>query len=313
MQCFLNNKLSANLTILGYNSAIPTITSSPTAQLLEMEERFFLIDCGEGTQIQLRKAKAKFSKINHIFISHLHGDHCFGLPGLISSFQLLGRETPLHIYGPTGIKELIETILRLTKTHKGFDLVFHELKSKQSELIMEDHRIEVHTIPLNHRIYCNGYLFREKPKERQLNIQEISKYPEIEICDYHNLKKGKDFVLKDGYILKNELLTNNPSPPLSYAFCSDTRYSEKIIPIIKGVDLLYHEATFLDELKDLAQYTGHSTATEAATIAQKANVKKLILGHFSNRYSDYSVFEKEARKIFPNTFVPDILKKIKIE
>lgn len=305
--------MGANLTILGYNSAIPTAKSSPTAQFLEMDERCFLIDCGEGTQVQLRKAKAKFSKVNHIFISHLHGDHCFGLPGLISSFQLLGRRVPLHIYGPIGIKELIETILRLTETNKGFDLVFHELNSKQSELIMEDHRVEVYTIPLNHRIYCNGYLFKEKLKERRLNMQEIRKYPEIEICDYHHLKKGKDFVLSDGYVLKNELLTTSPEPPLSYAFCSDTRYSERILPIIQGVDLLYHEATFLDDLKDLAQHTGHSTALEAATIAKKAKVKKLILGHFSNRYSDYSVFLNEAKTVFENTMLPQQLEKIKID
>lgn len=304
--------MSANLTILGYNSAIPTVKSAPTAQFLEMGERCFLIDCGEGTQVQLRKAKAKFSKINYIFISHLHGDHCFGLSGLISSFQLLGRETPLHIYGPLGIKELIETVLRLTETNKGFELIFHELSSEKSELVMEDTRVEVFTIPLNHRIYCNGYLFREKLKERHLNMQEIQKYPEIEICDYHHLKRGKDFVLSDGYVLKNELLTKEAEPSLSYAFCSDTRYLESIVPIIKGVDLLYHEATFLDDMKDLAKYTGHSTALEAAKIAQKAEVKKLILGHFSNRYLDYSVFEEEARTIFPNTFVPQILETIEI-
>ena len=304
--------LSTILTILGYNSAIPTVKSAPTAQFLEMSERNFLIDCGEGTQVQLRRAKAKFSKINHIFISHLHGDHCFGLPGLVSSFQLLGRETPLHIYGPKGIKELMEVILKLTETNKGFDLIFHELESKKSELIFEDNRVEVHTIPLKHRIYCNGYLFKEKPKSRHLNMQEIKKYPEIEICDYQNIKNGKDFILKDGYILKNEILTLPPEALVSYAFCSDTQYSESIVPIIKGVDLLYHEATFLDEMKDLAKYTGHSTALEAAKIAQKAKVKKLILGHFSNRYSDYTEFEQEARTIFENTFVPEILKPKKI-
>ena len=304
--------LSIILTILGYNSAIPTVKSAPTAQFLEMSERNFLIDCGEGTQVQLRRAKAKFSKINHIFISHLHGDHCFGLPGLVSSFQLLGRETPLHIYGPKGIKELMEVILKLTETNKGFDLIFHELESKKSELIFEDNRVEVHTIPLKHRIYCNGYLFKEKPKSRHLNIQEIKKCPEIEICDYQNIKNGKDFILKDGYVLKNDILTLPPEASVSYAFCSDTKYSESIVPIIKGVDLLYHEATFLDEMKDLAKYTGHSTALEAAKIAQKAKVKKLILGHFSNRYSDYTEFEQEARTIFENTFVPEILKPIKI-
>ena len=304
--------MSTYLTILGYNSAIPTVKSAPTAQFLEMEERCFLIDCGEGTQVQLRKAKAKFSKINHIFISHLHGDHVFGLPGLISSFRLLGRETPLHVYGPKGIKEMMETIFRITETHQGFEVVFHELSSKKSEKVFEDNRVEVFTIPLDHRIYCNGYLFKEKPKERHLNMQEISKYPEIEICDYHNLKRGKDIQLSDGYILKNENLTKPAEPSVSYAFCSDTRYLESIIPIIKNVDVLYHEATFLHDLKKMADYTGHTTALEAAKIARKANVKKLILGHFSNRYNDLSVFLNEACEIFPETHLPKQLEAVKI-
>ena len=277
-----------------------------------MDERAFLIDCGEGTQVQLRKAKARFSKINHIFISHLHGDHCFGLPGLIASFRLLGRETPLHIYAPKGIKEMLETIFRITETHKGFELIYHELESKKSVRIFEDNRLEVFTIPLNHRIYCNGYLFREKPKERHLNMQEISKYPEIETCDYHNLKLGKDFVLSDGYVLKNEVLTTEPSKSVSYAFCSDTRYLETILPIIENVDVLYHEATFLHELKEMADYTGHTTALEAARIAKKANVGKLILGHFSNRYHDLNVFTDEAREVFANTFLPKALEAVKI-
>ena len=277
-----------------------------------MEERCFLIDCGEGTQVQLRKAKARFSKINHIFISHLHGDHCFGLPGLIASFRLLGRETPLHIYAPKGIKEMLETIFRITETHRGFEVVYHELESKKSEKIYEDHRVEVFTIPLNHRIYCNGYLFREKPKERHLNMAEISKYAEIETCDYHNLKLGKDFVLSDGYILKNEVLTTPPSKPVSYAFCSDTRYWEEVVSVIENVDVLYHEATFLHDLKEMADYTGHTTALEAARIARKANVGKLILGHFSNRYGDVTVFTDEAREIFPNTFLPKALEPVKI-
>lgn len=272
--------MGAYLTILGYNSAIPTVKSSPTAQFLEMDERCFLIDCGEGTQVQLRKAKAKFSKINHIFISHLHGDHCFGLPGLIASFRLLGRDQELHVYGPKGIKKMLETIFEITETHRGFQIVYHELEGDQSQKVYEDDKLEVWTIPLDHRIYCNGYLFREKPKDRRLNMAEISKYPEIEICDYHNLKRGKDFVLSDGYVLKNEVLTTDPEPPVSYAFCSDTRFKEDIIPIIENVDVLYHESTFLHDLKEMADYTGHTTAKEAAIIAQRAGVKKLILGHF---------------------------------
>lgn len=277
-----------------------------------MEERHFLIDCGEGTQVQLRKAKVRFSKINHIFISHLHGDHCFGLPGLIASFRLLGRENPLHIYGPKGIKKMLETIFQITETHRGFEVVYHELDKEYSEKIYEDKRVEVYTIPLDHRIYCNGYLFREKPKERHLNMAEISKYPEIETCDYHNLKSGKDFILKDGFILKNSSLTTDPTPSVSYAFCSDTRMKEDIVRVIENVDVLYHESTFLHNLKEMADYTGHTTALEAAQIAKKANVGKLILGHFSNRYDDLSVFTEEARQIFPNTFLPKALEAVKI-
>lgn len=304
--------MSTYLTILGFNSAIPTINSSPTSQLLEMEERHFLIDCGEGTQVQLRKAKARFSKINHIFISHLHGDHCFGLPGLIASFRLLGRENPLHVYGPKGIKNMLETIFTITETHRGFEVVYHELDKNYSEKIYEDNRVEVYTIPLDHRIYCNGYLFKEKPKDRHLNMKEIAKYNEIEVCDYHNIKAGKDFVLSDGYVLKNEVLTVAPAPSVSYAFCSDTRYLESVIPIIKNVTVLYHESTFLHDLKEMADYTGHSTALEAAKIAQKAEVGKLILGHFSNRYADLTVFTDEARNVFPNTFLPKALECVKI-
>ena len=301
--------MSAFLTILGFNSAIPTVTSSPTAQVLEMAERHFLIDCGEGTQVQLRKAKAKFSKINHIFISHLHGDHCFGLPGLISSFQLLGRETPLHIYGPAGIQELIETVLRLTETNKGFELVFHELKGKESVLVFEDSKVEVYTIPLNHRIYCNGYLFKEKPKERHLNMNEIAKYPEIEICDYHNIKRGKDFVLNDGYILKNEMLTTPPEVSVSYAFCSDTLYFEALAEEIKGARVVYHEATFLKNNEELAAKTMHSTAYQAGLTAKNANAEVLILGHYSSRYNDIKLFKEEASEVFANVYLAEDGKK----
>jgi ribonuclease Z len=277
-----------------------------------MEERHFLIDCGEGTQVQMRKAKVRFSKINHIFISHLHGDHCFGLPGLVASFRLLGRKTPLNIYGPKGIKKMLETIFEITETYKGFEVIYHELEGKESVKIYEDKRVEVYTIPLSHRVYCNGYLFKEKPKERHLNMKEISKYKEIEICDFQNLRLGKDFVLEDGSVIENQLLTTDPRDSISYAFCSDTKYKEDIIPIIEKVDVLYHESTFLHNLKEMADYTGHSTALEAATIAKKAQVGKLILGHFSNRYSDLSVMTAEARQIFPNSFLPKALETVKI-
>ena len=296
--------MSIKLTILGFNSAVPKQNSAPTSQLLEISNRLFLIDCGEGTQIQLRNAKAKFSRINHIFISHLHGDHVFGLIGLISTFQLLGKETPLYIFGPKGIQDFIMNQLKHTQARCSFELKFKELKSKESELIFEDDKVEVHTIPLDHRIYTNGYLFKEKVKPRRLNIQAVKKFPEIEVCDYNNLKNGKDYVLSNGEVIPNEKLTFDPPRSLSYAFCSDTRYKPDIVPIIKNVDLLYHEATFLDELKEMAVYTGHSTAKEAAMIAKQANAGQLIIGHFSNRYNDFRVLKAEASEIFENTILP---------
>ncbi|SMC88673.1 ribonuclease Z [Moheibacter sediminis] len=296
--------MSLKLTILGFNSAIPKKKSAPTAQLLEIANRHFLIDCGEGTQVQLRKAKAKFSKINHIFISHLHGDHVFGLIGLISTLQLLGKETPLWIFGPKGIKDFIMNQLRHTQSNCSFELSFKELESKHSELIFEDDKVKVFTIPLNHRIYTNGYLFKEKEKSRKLNIDAVKKHPEIETCDYQNLKNGRDFQLQNGEILSNQSLTFSPEKSLSYAFCSDTRYKPDIVPIIENVDLLYHEATFLEDLKEMADYTGHSTAKEAAIIARDANVGKLVLGHFSNRYKNPEILLEEAKLVFENTFIP---------
>lgn len=296
--------MDLKLTILGFNSAVPKQNSAPTAQLLEISNHSFLIDCGEGTQVQLRNARIKFSKINHIFISHLHGDHVFGLIGLISSFQLLGKETPLYIYGPLGIQDFILNQLKHTEAYCSFPIVFKELSGKESELIFEDEKVEVRTIPLDHRIYTNGYLFKEKPKLRKLDIEAIKAVPEIEICDYQNLRVGRDFQLSNGEWIANEDLTFEPEKSLSYAFCSDTRFKPDIVPIIEKVDLLYHEATFLDELKELAVRTGHSTAKEAGTIAQMADVGQLIIGHFSNRYGDLRVLLNEAKTVFSNTVLP---------
>ena len=293
--------MSLKLTILGCHSATPRTFAHPSSQFLEINNRFFLIDCGEGTQTLLRKHKIKFSKIKHIFISHLHGDHYFGLIGLISTFGLLNRQTELHIFAPKGIEKIITLQLKLSKSWVKYPLIFHELDSKKSESIFEDDKVEVFTIPLKHRIYTNGFLFKEKTKERNLNIKEINKYPEIEICDYQNLKNGKDFTLSNGDIVKNKAITFDPPSILQYAYCSDTAYYENIIPLIENVDLLYHESTFLEDKKDLAKSTKHSTAKEAATIAQKSKVKKLLLGHYSSRYKDENLFLKEAQTVFSNT------------
>tara|TARA_B100000787_G_scaffold162672_1_gene143662 strand:- start:64491 stop:65405 length:915 start_codon:yes stop_codon:yes gene_type:complete len=290
--------MSLELTILGCHSATPRVNAHPTAQYLEINSRHFLIDCGEGTQRQMRKYKVGFSKINHIFISHLHGDHFFGLIGLISTLGILNREKELHIYGPKGIKEIITLQIKYSKSHVKYELIYHELNSTKSELIFEDKKVEVHTVPLHHRVYTNGFLFKEKQKPRKLNMVEVKKVTEIEKCDYNNLKDGKDFLLTSGKTLQNSTLTLDPEKSLSYAYCSDTSYKPDIIEIIKGSDLLYHESTFLSDKEDLAIKTRHSTAKQAAIIAMKAEVKKLILGHYSSRYKDTSLFKKEAEEVF---------------
>lgn len=297
--------MSLQLTILGCHSATPRVNAHPTSQYLEINSRHFLIDCGEGTQRQMRKYKVGFSKINHIFISHLHGDHFFGLIGLISTYGSLSREKDLHIYGPKGIKEITELQLKHSKSYAKYKLVYHELSSKESELVFEDDKVEVHTIPLHHRVYTNGYLFKEKVKPRKLNIEAIQQIDEIEICDYNNLKIGRDFVLPNGEILDNAKLTLDPPKPLSYAYCSDTSYKPDIAEVIKGSDLLYHESTFLSDREDLAKKTKHSTAKQAAEIAKISDVKQLILGHYSSRYSDTSLFEEEAKEIFEHVVLAE--------
>lgn len=297
--------MSLKLTILGCHSATPRINAHPTSQFLEIKNHHFLIDCGEGTQVQLRKFGVKFSKIKHIFISHLHGDHFFGLVGLISTFRLLNRETDLHVYGPKGIKEAITLQLKLSNSWTQYPLLFHELTSFDCELIFEDKSVEVYTIPLKHRVYTNGFLFKEKEGERKLNMNAILNYDEIEVCDYQNLKNGRDFTLKNGTVLKNETLTLNPSLPKSYAFCSDTAYFPKIVPIIKNATCLYHETTFLKDKENLALTTLHSTSEQAAKIAKQANVQQLILGHYSGRYKNIEDFKTEAQEIFKNSVLAE--------
>ncbi|HEY1192794.1 ribonuclease Z [Flavobacterium sp.] len=292
------------LTILGCYAATPRTLTNPTSQVLEIRNRLFLIDCGEGTQVQLRKNKIKFSKINHIFISHLHGDHLYGLIGTISTFSLLGRTTDLHIYGPKGIKELILLQLKLTESWTTYSLFFHELESKESEVVFEDNKVIVKTIPLKHRVYTNGFLFQEKPAERKLNVEAVQQY-DIHVAYYQKIKNGGNVTLDDGTVIENKKLTFDPEPIKSYAFCSDTVYNEEIIPVIANTDVLYHESTFLDSEARLAEKTLHSTSKEAATIALKANVKQLILGHYSTRYDGIERFKEEAETIFPNVLLGD--------
>lgn len=293
-----------HLTILGCYAATPRTFTNPTSQVLEINNRLFLIDCGEGTQVQLRKNKVKFSAINQIFISHLHGDHFFGLIGLISTFNLLNRNNALTVYGPVGIKEIIKLQLKLSNSWPQYELHFVELSSNLSEVIFEDDKVLVKTIPLKHRVYTNGFLFQEKPKERKLNIDKVLEY-EVDKCYYQNIKNGKDITLEDGRIVSNQELTFDPLPPKSYAFCSDTIYNEGIIPIINEVDVLYHESTFLDSEEHLAEKTMHSTAKEAARIALQANVGQLVLGHYSTRYDSIELFKNEAQTVFERVLLAD--------
>ncbi|PKA99533.1 RNAse Z [Flavobacteriaceae bacterium MAR_2009_75] len=292
------------LNILGCYAATPRTLTNPTSQVLEMKNHLFLIDCGEGTQVQLRKYKIRFSRISHVFISHLHGDHFFGLPGLISTFRLLGRDKEMHIYGPKGVKEAITLLLKLGDSWTNYPLIFHELTSKESEVVFEDDTVIVKTIPLNHRIYTNGFLFQEKPGERKLNVEAVAKY-KVDKAYFRNIKSGKDVVLDNGNVLPNSELTFDPPTPKSYAYCSDTAFKPDIVELINGADALYHESTFLESEAHLSLKTKHATAKEAATIAKSANVGALVLGHYSTRYKSIELFKKEAEEIFANVYLAD--------
>lgn len=287
------------LTVLGCHSATPRSNTNPTSQVLEIKNHVFLIDCGEGTQVELRRHKVKFYRIKHIFISHLHGDHYFGLVGLISTFRLLTREAELHIYCPKGLKEVITLQMKLADSWTNYPLIFHELDSKASELIFEDDKVEVYTIPLDHRIYTNGFLFKEKEGELKLDMNAVLNN-NIDVSYYRKLKQGFDVENNDGKLIKNAMVTKRGIRPKSYAFCSDTAYNESIVPLIENVDVLYHEATFLEKHVRLTDLTKHSTAKQAAKIAQLAKAKKLILGHYSTRYNDLEEFKNEALTIFEN-------------
>jgi len=300
------------LKILGCSSATPTSWGNPSAQFLNMEERFFLIDCGEGTQAELRKQKIKFTRINHIFISHLHGDHFFGLIGLISTLHSLERKKDLHIYSPKGLKEIIVTQLRITNTHLAYFIEFHEISTKEPIIILDDKKLKVKAIPLKHRVESYGFHFEEKPKERTLNIEEVRKY-NVKICDYRNIKLGKDYMTESGDFINNSLLTYDPPKPLSYAYCSDTAYYSKLIDWLKGIDLLYHESTFLEDKLKLAKSTGHSTAKQAAIIAKESNVGNLLLGHFSARYKNRELFLDEAKEHFLDVEIASLGKEITLK
>ncbi|MEO0311485.1 MAG: hypothetical protein RIQ89_1142 [Bacteroidota bacterium] len=289
------------VTILGSSSATPIYQRHPTAQVLNMHERFFLVDCGEGTLIQMNRYKIKFHRINHIFISHLHGDHYLGLMGLISTMHLQGRKMPLHIYAPAALKEIIDIQLNFSDTRLRYDLIFHAIDTSKSAVIFEDDEVSVTTILLNHRVPCTGFLFKENEKPLKIKREKIIQY-QIPVGVIPEIKAGKDFLDPlQNILIPNSELTIKPLPARSYAFCSDTLYKPELSNLLKGVNLLYHEATFMEDKLERATETYHSTAAQAATIAKMAEVERLIIGHFSARYKNLYPLLEEAKAVFDNT------------
>lgn len=287
------------LLILGSSAATPTLNRHPTSQLLNIAERYFLIDCGEGTQMQLRRNKVRFQSINHIFISHLHGDHFYGLPGLLASMHLLGRKNELTLFGPKELQSIIEMIHKHSDTYLNYNLKFVQTQNDFKQLIFEDEKVEIYSFPLKHRISTTGFLFKEKSLLKNIDKYKLSKL-NVSFAEIHKLKKGLDAIDNFGNVIKNELLTFDSFKPRSYAFCSDTKFFENLALDIQNVDLLYHESTFLEDKKERALQTFHSTAKEAAKMAVMSNAGKLLLGHFSARYVNLEEFLIEAKSLFSN-------------
>lgn len=289
------------LTILGSSSALPTSERNPSAHVLCAHERFFLIDCGEGTQLQLRKNHIRFSKINHIFISHLHGDHVFGLYGLLSTLSLMGRKSRICLYAPDNFGPMLHSHLSDFDIHLNFEINFIPLKGKDPSLILNDKYLTVTSFPLKHRIPAYGFLFREKAADRNILKDSIEKY-NIPVARMKSIKKGADLVLDNGTFIKNEDITTDPPEPLSFAYCSDTMFFKRLSSFVKGVSLLYHEATFGKDMSKLARMTGHSTTEDAARTAMEAGAGALLIGHFSARYRETGILLSEAKELFPETY-----------
>ena len=286
------------VTILGNNSAVPAFDRHPTSQVVTLDGQNFLVDCGEGTQIQMINYKIRRSRISHIFISHLHGDHYFGLVGLINSFSLLNHQQELHVFGPAPLQEIIEIQLRVADTRLCHPLYFHTISGEAT--LVDNDKIEIKCFPTEHRIECYGFSFREKKKPRRLLINKVKEHA-IPFDFYENLQNGEDFRTAAGSVINNEELTEKAAAGKTYAFCADTRYTESLLGHIRDADMIYHETTYLDNLRDRAKERFHSTSKQAALIAQKAGVKKLLIGHFSSKYDTLEEFEQEAREIFPDT------------
>lgn len=291
-----------DIHILGCGSALPTTRHFPTSQIVNVRDKLFMIDCGEGAQLQFRKSRLKFSRLNHVFISHLHGDHCFGLLGLISTLNLLGRTAQLHIHSPEGLEELMRPMLDFFNRQMSYKVLFHVFETKEPMLIYEDRSLTVTTIPLRHRMPCCGFLFAEKPRPNHI-IRDMTDFYQVPVYELNRIKNGEDYVTPEGETVPNRLLTRPADPPRRYAYCSDTICLPSIVGQIQGADLLFHEATFAEEDAPRAGETFHTTAAQAAGIAKAAGVKRLLIGHFSARYEDETVLLQEASAIFPDTLL----------
>lgn len=291
-----------NINILGCGSALPTTRHLATSQVVDLRDKLYMIDCGEGTQVQMRRMRVRFGRLAHIFISHLHGDHCFGLPGLISTLGMLGRTGELVVHGPKEVESYLRPVMDLFCRGMEFEVRFNPVDTRSHSLVMEDRSLSVYSIPLKHRIPTCGYLFAEKPKEAHI-IREMTDFYQVPVRCMKDIKQGLDYVTPEGEVVPNSRLTRPAAPPKRYAFCSDTAYNRSIIPIIEGVDLLYHEATFTECDLARAKETFHSTARQAAEIARDARVKRLVIGHYSARYEDLSGLHREAEAVFPGTIL----------
>ena len=290
------------VNILGCGSALPTTRHFASSQVVNIREKLFMIDCGEGAQLQLRRSKLKFTRLNHIFISHLHGDHCFGLMGLISTFGLLGRTADLHIYAHEDLERLLTSHLEFFCKGMTYDVIFHSIDPTKEAIIYDDRSVSISTIPLKHRIPTCGFLFQEKKTPNHI-IRDMVDFYQIPVFELNRIKNGEDYITPEGVVVPNNRLTTPSAPARSYAYCSDTAYQRSIIPQIKGVDLLFHESTFAQSDAARAKETFHTTASQAAEIARDAEAKQLVIGHFSARYEDESILLKEAQAIYPNTLL----------
>lgn len=291
---------SFKIHILGCGSALPTPKHYASSQVVEIRGKMFMIDCGEGTQIQLRRSRIKFQKISNVFISHLHGDHCFGLIGMVSTFGMLGRTAPLHIYAPADFENMLNAQIEMFCRGLEYEIVFHAVDTEKSYIVYEDRSLSVSTIPLKHRIPCCGYMFREKPILPHIRREMLDFY-NVPLSRFNNIKNGEDWITEEGEVIKNSILTKPADPPRSYAYCSDTAYMPELWKVVKNVNVLYHESTYAGDNEDMARMYYHSTSQQAACVAKRAEAGKLLLGHYSSRYADEQVLLDEAVEIFPNS------------